>query len=70
MHLAAHGAHSACLVSSVNSVVLLLMPIESIVYIVRWRAFVRDIRTFVAEDNAEVRSLMWNIQEVMNDSDS
>ena len=33
------------------------------------RAFVRDIRTFVAEDNAELAALMQNIQEVMNDSD-
>jgi hypothetical protein len=34
------------------------------------RAFVRDIRTFSADDNAELHALMQNIQEVMNDSDS
>jgi hypothetical protein len=34
------------------------------------RAFVRDIRTFVAEDNAELAALMQNIQEVMSDSDN
>jgi Cas7 group CRISPR-associated protein Csh2 len=30
------------------------------------RAFVRDIRTFVADDNAELAALMQNIQEVMD----
>ena len=34
------------------------------------RAFVMDIRTFVAEDNAELQALMQNIQEVMSDSDN
>ena len=33
------------------------------------RAFVRDVRTFSAEDNVELRSLMQNIREVMSDPD-
>ena len=34
------------------------------------RAFVRDIRTFSVEDNAELRALMQNIHEVMSDPDT
>jgi hypothetical protein len=30
-------------------------------------AFVRDIRTFVSDDNAELHALMQNIHEVMNE---
>jgi hypothetical protein len=31
------------------------------------RAYVRDIRTFSVEDNAEQRSLLQNIKEAMDD---
>jgi hypothetical protein len=31
-------------------------------------AYVRDIRTFCAEDNAELHTLMENIREIMNDA--
>ena len=31
-------------------------------------AFVRDIRTFVADDNAELRALIENIREIMDES--
>jgi Flp pilus assembly protein TadB len=32
------------------------------------RAFVRDVRTLVAEDGAEIRALIQNIREIMSES--
>ncbi|MGB8478009.1 MAG: recombinase family protein [Acidobacteriaceae bacterium] len=34
------------------------------------RAFVRDVRTFVADDSADLHALMENIREIMDDSSS